>query len=457
MASPDAGVASPPEARGADIRAETGELLRLAGPVVLSRLGIMAMGLSDAVVVGRYSAKELGYHALGWAPTSVALTVSLGLLVGVQVMTARAVGEGRRHEVGAVLRRGLAYSFWVGLAAAGLLIAGGPALMHGLGLERDLADGSSRVLMIFALSLPFTTISVAASSWLEALSKPGVVTVFMWVANIINLGLLLLMVPGTFGLPALGAVGGGWATFGARAALAVMMVAYIWRMAEARALGVFDKPPRDRAAEAEQRRIGYGAGASNFFEVAAFASMNVIAGWIGVLAVASWAVVLNVAAVIFMVPLGISTATTVLVGRAYGARDLPGVRRAGAIGFAVAAVFGVAVSLVVWPTASLIASGYTTDPAAIALAVPALVLSCLFFAPDALQVVIAQALRARGDVWVPTITHMISYAAIMTPLAWWFAIPLGHGLVGVVWAVIIASFAAMGFLGARWLMLARRL
>ena len=84
-------------------------------------------------------------------------------------------------------------------------------------------------------------------------------------------------------------------------------------------------------------------------------------------------------------------------------------------------------------------------------------LSCLFFLPDALQVVIAQALRARGDVLVPTITHMISYAIIMTPLAWWFAIPLGHGLVGIVWAVIIASFAAMGFLGGRWLMLARRL
>lgn len=457
MASPDAGVATPPEARGADIRAESAELLRLAGPVVISRLGIMTMGLCDAVVVGRFSARELGYHSLGWAPTAVALTVSLGLLMGVQVMTARYIGEGRRHEAGAVLRRGLVYGLWIGIAAAAIMIGLGPLFLNSIGLEPDLARGAAEVLIIFSLSLPFTTMSVAGSSWLEALSKPGVVSWIMWIGNVINLGLLLLLVPGTFGLPAMGAIGGGWATFGARAGLAILTLAYIWRWAEARGLGVFDKPRSDRADEREQRRIGYGAGASNFFEVAAFAGMNVVAGWIGVLAVASWAVVVNVASVVFMVPLGLATATTVLVGRAYGARDLPGVRRAGMIGFAAAAVFGLVVSLAIWPTAELIAKGYTTDPAAIALAVPALVLSCVFFLPDALQVVIAHALRARADVLAPTITHMISYALIMTPLSWWFAIPMGYGLIGIVWGVIVASFAAFGFLGARWLWLARRL
>src|SRR5512143_1225689 len=83
------------------VRAELAELLKLSGPVVISRLGIMAMGLSDAIVVGRYSATQLGYHALGWAPTSVIVTMAIGLLSGVQVMTARAIGEGRLHDTGA--------------------------------------------------------------------------------------------------------------------------------------------------------------------------------------------------------------------------------------------------------------------------------------------------------------------------------------------------------------------
>lgn len=443
--------------RTANIRRDIADLLKLAGPVVLSRLGIMTMGLTDSIVVGRFSAEQLGFHALAWAPTSVVLTVMLGLLAGVGVMTARAVGEGRREEAGAVLRRGMVYGLWLGAAATIALIVVGPPLLHALGMKGKLADGASHALIVFAFSMPMYALAVVGASWLEALSRPGAPAVMMWVANIANLAFLLLFVPGTFGLPALGAVGGAWATFGARGLLAVMTLVYIARMREARALGVFRKAPKEPDLEHQQRAVGYGAGASNFFEVASFAAMNIVAGWLGALEVAAWAVVLNVASLVFMVPLGLSTATTVLVGRAYGARDLAAVNRAALIGFGVIALFGLIVSLAIWPSAHLIASAYTSDAAAIALAVPALVLSCVFFLPDALQVVTAQTLRARADVWVPTFTHMVSYALVMTPLAWFLAIPHGLGLQGIVWAVVAASYLSATLLLARFAILSRRL
>jgi MATE family multidrug resistance protein len=438
------------------VRAELAQLLKLSWPVVISRLGIMAMGLSDAIVVGRYSATQLGYHALAWAPTSVVVTMAIGLLTGIQVMTARAIGEGRRHETGAVLRRGLGYSLWIGVISAGVLALGGPAFLHHIGLEKDLADGAARVLLVFCLSLPGYTLSVSASFWMEGLSRPGPGAWAMWIANAINLALDLVLVPGLFGLPALGAVGGAWATTGARTFLAIAMLGYIALMPESRALGVFDKPERNRAAEAEQRRIGFGAGASNFFEVAAFASMNVIAGWIGGLAVAAWAIVLNVAAIVFMVPLGVSTGAAVRVGSAYGARDHDGVVRAGAMAFLVMTVFGLLISLAVWPNARVIAGAYTGNPLTLAMAIPALVISCLMYLPDSLQVVTAQSLRARGDVWVPTFTHLASYIVVMMPLAWWLAIPMGLHIIGMVWAVVIASVASAGLLQARFWMLSRR-
>jgi multidrug resistance protein, MATE family len=455
MDRPAAQASSASGGRDSLVRSDLTQLLKLSGPVVLSRLGIMTMGLTDAIVVGRYSARELGYHALAWAPTSVVLTMAIGLLTGVQVMTARRIGEGRRDLTGAVLRRGLVYTFWIGVASTVGLIAAGPPFLHAIGLERDLADGASRALLVFALSLLSYGVSVTASFWLEGLSRPGPGAWAMWAANLVNLGLVLLFVPGNFGLPG-GAVGAAWATFGARAFLAVAMLGYIASMPEARALGVFSKPERDRAAEAEQRRIGYGAGASNFLEVSAFASMNVIAGWIGGLAVAAWAIVLNVAAIVFMVPLGLATGAAVLVGKAYGARDPAGVNRAGAISFAVTAAFGVLVSLIVWPAAGPIAAGYTTDAATIAMVIPALALSCLFYIPDALQVVAAQALRARGDVWLPTYTHLTSYVLVMMPLAYWFAIPLKLGINGITWAVVVASFLSGGLLLGRFWLLSRR-
>jgi len=299
-------------------------------------------------------------------------------------------------------------------------------------------------------------ISLAASFWLEGLGRPQFGMWAMWGVNVLNLAVDLVLVPGRFGLHPFGAMGGAWATFSARTFLALALLIWIARLPDARQLGVFTKAPRDRAAEAEQRRVGYGAGASNAFEVTAFASLNLFAGWIGGFAVAAWTVSINVAAIVFMIPLGLGSATAVIVGRAYGAVDPEGVRRGGLISFGVASVFGILVSAAIFPAAEFISSLYTGDAGTVRLAAGALALGCLFFWPDALQTVCAQALRARGDVVAPSITHLISYVVVMTPLAWVLALPLHQGVNGLMQAVILATYLSAAFLLARFWLLTRR-
>jgi MATE family multidrug resistance protein len=454
--SGEAAAASGAGAPAHPIRSDLNRLAKLAGPVVVARLGVMTMGLSDTIVVGRYSAEQLGYMALGWAAASAFLGSAMGLLSGVQVMTSRAIGEGNPAGAGAALRRGLSYGLWVGVATAVLLTLGGPRLLSVLGLKGNLAAGAAGPLIVLALSMPSFALSSAASSWLEGLGRMTPPMLLMWVANLLNLGVDLVLVPGRFGLAPMGAMGATLATFSARTFLALATLAYIALMPDARRLGVFAKPPRDRALEREQRRVGYGAAASNFFEMSAFSSMNVIAGWISPLTVAAWAVALNVLALVFMVPAGLSTATAVLVARAYGASDTPGLKRAAAVGFAVTAAFGIAIGLVIWPSALSVVSAYTSDAQTIALAGGALALACVFFAPDGLQVVVAQALRARGDVVAPTLTHLASYVFVMLPLAYVLAIPLKWGLTGIVTSVILAGYLSAGLLLGRFWLLGRR-
>lgn len=429
------------------LRRDLALLLRLSGPVILTRIGLMVMGLTDTVVLGRYSAVELGYMALGWAPTAVVLTTSLGLLSGVQVMAARG------HPAGAVLRRGLVYGLWLGLGSTALLIALGPAFLRATGVEPDLARGAGVTLLILSLSLPASLLTVVLSSWLEALGRPARAMAAMWLANAVNLALVLVLVPGGMGLPALGAVGAAWSTFGARTALLLVLAAMVLRLPDARALGVLSPVEPDRAAAAEQRRIGYAAGAAFFVETAAFSSMNVVAGWVGGLAVAGWAITLNVTAVIFMAPLGLAAAGSVLTARAYGAGDHAGVARAGALGFGLTVGALALVSLGVWGAATPIARLYATDPALVGLVAAALSLACLFFIADGLQVVASQMLRACGDVWLPTWVQIASYAVVMLPLGWALALPAGLGLTGIVWAVIVASFMSAGLLVTRFIRL----
>ncbi len=288
--------------------------MALAWPVVLARIGIMTMGLTDAIVVGHHSSRELAFHSLAWAPSSVILTTAVGLMMGVQVMTARMRGEGRHEEVGAVLRRGLVYSLQIGVASMVLLALIGPFLLPRLGFQDGLGEGAALPLTIFALSMPAYLISVAAQFFLEGLGKPKPGMWAMWVANIVNIALNVVLVPDMLGLGLHGAAASAWATFGARMALAIFLIVYILRLPEARSWGLFVKPKRDRETESEQVKIGPGAGASNFIEVGAFAAMMIAAGLLGANETAGWAIVINTSAIVFMLPMGLSSATAVLVG-----------------------------------------------------------------------------------------------------------------------------------------------
>jgi len=436
-------------------RATLKDLLHLAWPVVLARVGIMTMGLTDAIVVGNFASRELAFHSLAWAPHSIIVVTAVGLLFGVQVMTARMLGEGRREEVGAVLRRGLAYALQLGVAACIALIFVGPWALRQINLEAGLAEGAGPALIVLALSMPAYLVSVAAQFFLEALGRPKPGMVAMWVANGVNLALNLLLVPDLLGLGVDGATASCWATFWARGALAVFLVIYIARLPEARALGVFNRPRPDPAAAREQRKIGYGGGSSYFIEVAAFAAMTFFAGQLGANETAAWAIVLNVSAIVFMVPMGLSSATAVLVGRAHGAGDGRGALRAGLVGVGVVMALTLTVALIVWPTAHWMAGAYSRDPALLAIAAPALVLATLFFVADGIQVVAAQANRAAGDVWWPTIMHFVAYSLIMMPLGWWWAHEIGVN--GLVWAVIVASLVSSVLLTGRFVRVARRL
>lgn len=436
-------------------RATLKDLLHLAWPVVLARLGIMTMGLTDVIVVGNWSGLELAYSSLALAPTAIVVTTAVGLMMGVQVMTAQFLGEGRRHETGAVLRRGVTYSLQLGFGSMVALILIGPWALTHMGLAPGLGEGASPVLVVFALSMPGYLVSVAAQFFLEALHRPRAGMWAMWIANGVNLALNLLLVPDILGLGIDGAIASAWATFFARTSLAVFLLIYIVRLPEARALGVFSRPRRDHFAEREQRKIGYGAGSSYFIEVGAFAAMTFIAGQLGAIETSAWAIVLNVTAMVFMIPMGLSSATAVLVGNAYGARDGRGVMRAGLVGIGVVIALTLVVALAVWPTAPLIASAYNRDPALLAVVIPALLLTTLFFVADGIQVVSASANRAAGDVWWPTIMHFASYSLIMMPLGWWLAHEIGVN--GLVWAVIIASLVSSVLLTGRFVRVARRL
>ena len=443
---------------GPEARAAFAALVRLAWPVVLTRLATQLMALIDTLVVGQYDSRQLAFNSLGIGLSWVPAVTGMGLLMGVQVKTSHFLGAEDHHRIGAVFQRGVRYAAILGVGFLGVLWLAGPPVLR-LMIQPDLAAGAAAPLRLFALSLPAFLISIACSNFLEALGRPRDVLIATLGANVLNVVLLLGLVPAhlhVFGQLINGATGAATATLIARMVLAIGLVVYVICLPATRDFGLLAPQAGDPQGAREQRHVGYASGAAFFIEVAAFTGMTLFAGRMGDTAVAAWAIVLNFASVVFMVPLGVATGCSVLVGRAYGAGDTAGVARTGRVSFVAAAIFMGLVVLSVLAAAPVIARIYTHDPALIPAVVLGLWLSCGFFIPDGLQVVAAQALRARHDIVAPTVIHYLSYGAVMLPLGYLFCVAMRWGVAGLVLAVIAASLLSGTFQTGRFLWLDRR-
>lgn len=391
----------------------------------------MGMGVVDVMVVGHLLPEQLPYQALGWAPIGVLMVTGIGLLTGVQVLAARAVGEGAPERAGGAWRRGLVVSAIAGALAVALVWLLGERTFTAFGITPELAGPASRVAGVLVLSVPLHFFYVTTAFFLESIQRPFASTIVMWSANAANLVLNLALVP------EFGAVGSAWSTVGARACMAAGLVAWVWFLRDGEHFAV------RRAASGPSYRallgVGFAAALSHAAESGAFSGMTLLAGRLGADAVSGYQILLNVLAIVFMVSLGVSSATAVLTSEATGRQAARDANRASVGGLLLNTLFMLIAGAIVFTFSSFIGRAYTANLSLAAFVSSVLWLAAIVMPPDGGQVVVASALRARGDNWFPTASHLLSYAVVMPALAFWLAEVRKLGVTGLMLAIFWAS------------------
>jgi len=437
------------------LRSHVGELLRLAAPVIVSRAGLMVMMAVDTAIVGRYGAQDLAYFGLAHLPANVMVGTGVGLMMGTVAATAYALGAGKPEECGLALRRSLPYALLLGVLMAVIALFGEP-LFRLAGQAPDVAAGGAAVLAVLGLGMPGMMLYITAGFFLEGLKRPVPVMLAMLAGNLANFGLAYALVWGAFGLPALGAVGSGWATSIVRWGMGLGLLAYVWRMADRdrwHVRGPWRGWWRDGA---RQRKLGYAAGLSIGVESSAFAALGLIAGMVSPLALGAYTVGLNVIAVPFMAAVGLASATAVRVAVAYGRGDRLDMALAGWTGLAVTSAILALVGVLYRYAPELVAGIYASDAELLARVVPLIAFSAWILVVDGGQTVMANALRGRHDVWVPTVLHFVSYAVVMIPVSAVLVFVLERAERGLFEGIFIASVVSVTILSLRFAHLSRR-
>jgi MATE family multidrug resistance protein len=182
----------------------------------------------------------------------------------------------------------------------------------------------------------------------------------------------------------------------------------------------------------ELTRIGAPIAGSILAEGGLFVAAALMMGGMGAVTVAGHQIALNYAAFMFMVPLAISSATTIHVGHTLGRGDLRGARNAGWIGVVMCAVVMTISAVVILLMNDQIAALYTRDLPVRELAASLLLMAALFQFSDGVQVGAAGALRGFKDTTIPMALCVFSYWVVGFTFAYYFGVYRGEGPV-LVW------------------------
>lgn len=439
---------------------EARTIARLAAPIALAQLGLVAMSLVDTSILGHAGAVELAGGSIGRNIGFAAATIQIGIALAVEPLASQAIGAGKHrrawNSLAATLRT-LAL-MWVPTVLFAFALT---LVLEPLGTEHDVAIKARLFLLGQTPGLLFHGFFLASKSYVQAHGRSFPIVVASAVANVVNLVVCNVLVRGDdalaivhlgpVGLPKLGALGAGMAA----SIGGLVIVSIVLWSAMALRERVENRDGTDVVTKREVLRMGMPVALHMGAEIGVFCTVSVLTGAFGTSVVAAHQIALGLASFTFMGALGVSGATASRVGRAVGARL--DARTPGLVGIALGMLVMSLGALAFVRFPSDLVGLFTKDPEVARVGVQLLALAAIFQLFDGAQAVAAGALRGMGDVRFSFIAGACSYWLIGFPIAIALGFGFRMGVVGLWIGLTVGLVAAAIALTWRFLVVSGRL
>jgi MATE family multidrug resistance protein len=434
-------------------RTELAKTSALAGPIMAGQVGQMLMGLVDTLMVGRVGTSSLAAAAFANCLMSVAFVFGIGVLTSVGVLVSRAHGAGMDRHKQVILCSSVWLSVMVGVILATMLTLAQPWLAVFRQPESVLTQARP-FIAILSWSLVPALVFISSKSFSEAVSRPLVPAVMMYLGVALNIFLNWALIFGNLGAPALGLVGAGWATFISRIVTMAGTLLFCVRVTNS-GFSVLWPGLLSLPTVSSLIQIGLPTGFQYLAEVGAFAFAAILMGWIGTTALAAHQIAITCAATTFMFPLGVSQAVGVRIGQAIGAGTHGLVRIIGFGGILLSGLIMLFFAFVYAILGHSIANAFNSDAAVVGLTANLLLVAGIFQVADGLQVTAMGGLRGLADVRVPMIFAFTYYWLCAIPVGYIAAFVFNAGAIGIWTGLAIGLFIAAITLTLRFWLLTR--
>lgn len=410
----------------------------------------MFMGVVDTLMVRHLGPEAIGAVGMGSSVFLAVAVFGMGILLGLDPLISQAYGARDLNEC----HRWLWHGCLVGGLASIPLTAGTlllPELVESAGVRPEVLALAGGYLRTLSLSLFPLLLFFAARRYLQSMGVVRPVMAALLLANVVNAVANWLLVNGHLGFPRLGVVGSAWSTTAARVFMLAVLVWAIARHERETGSGLWTS--FDGVEWRRVRRLcalGVPAALQMTMEVGVFALATVLAGKLSAVSLASHQIALNMWSLGFMVPLGLASGGSVLVGQAVGARDLARARWAGWAALASGAGFMTLVGFVFLAVPRWLVSLFTPEETVIATGATLLVVCSGFQLFDGVQVIATGALRGLGETRTPMFWNLAGHWCFGLPVGYVLAFRLGWDVVGLWIGLALGLLLVGGVLTAAW-------
>ncbi len=427
-------------------------LFRLAGPLVVSQLGQMLLATVDTLLAGRLSVQALGAVTLGSLFQVATMVPAYGVVMGLDPLVSQAHGAGRPDDAARAMQRAVVIALLLSVPVA-LSWCWTEEMLIALGQSAQLAAQAEVFTRVQWFTAPAFLLYGAQVTYLHArgIVRPSVIV--MLLANLFNALAVWALMFGKLGLPAYGVWGAGLATGLTRVVMALLAFGVLLALKLAREAFVpWQLGLGDAANFRKQLQLGIPLGLTLALELWAFQIGTLIAGRIGQTQLGAHSIVMNLASVAFMVPLGISMAASTRVGTLIGANASERAQQAAQAALKLGGGFAAGSATAFIVAGPSLARMFSADPAVIAAAVSVMPIAAAFQLMDSLQAVGAGVLRGMGRPRPTAVLNFIGYFVLGLPLGAVLGLSTPLGLRGV-WLGYAAGLTvvAAGLVG--WVLL----
>ena len=417
------------------------ELLIFSAPIAVGQLSQMLIGAGDVFIAAHHGRQTLAAIGIANSISAPIFLIGLGLLLGISPTLSKKRGE--LQEVHHYFYTCIIYATIIGLVFSSITMLSTPIVGH-LGFDPSLAPLIKDYLFLVSFSYTGAYIFHAIKEYLQAMEHVVFSNTVSVVAIFVNLLLNYILVFGLFIFPELGVRGLAYATIITRCLMAFSLFIYarrynktVFYVAKNFAKHVF--------------KFSLPISMSIFIEVLAFSVVMILIGRTGPLYAAIHSISLTLASTTYMIPLAISSATSVKISYFNARNNVERVLDFSKASLILSMTFMALSGLFLYLFPEFVLSLFTSDKEIITTGVNIIIVCAMFQIFDGAQITLSGILRGLGITKPTFIIVTLGYWLVGLPLGFYLGYVLKLNAlgfwIGLAGSLFIIALLLFGYLG----------